>query len=374
MLGLAALTALLAYLSVERVFVSIALFPAHESAIPWNLKTFTNEHGGSSVSVTEDIYGLEYEYRLADVKDAYLIVALAFDKSGNAKIPVDLSRYSTATFRVKCAPHDILNFYVHSVDEKVTSPENFYSYRIASALFSCSEAWSEVEIDLSHLNVPVWWLDLANVDVSDQTYRLDKVVAIAFNASRQGQVNTPVSVKISELILHGRDRRYAWAFGALLAVVWAGFIGWFFSQYTANLVADVKDKLKKDRTLIAYQQLSIEPYKDEEKSLILRFVATGYANPDMSLEFAVAVLGINRTRINEILKEELDLTFSAYLNKLRLAEAARLFARQQNANVAEIAYSVGYNNVSYFNRLFKNEYGCSPGKFVALNTPKKGGQ
>ena len=28
--------------------------------------------------------------------------------------------------------------------------------------------------------------------------------------------------------------------------------------------------------------------------------------------------------------------------------------------MAEIAYSVGYANVSYFNKLFKQEYGCTP--------------
>jgi AraC-like DNA-binding protein len=39
--------------------------------------------------------------------------------------------------------------------------------------------------------------------------------------------------------------------------------------------------------------------------------------------------------------------------------------------VAEIAYSVGYANVSYFNRLFKEEYGCTPKAFrtVALQQP-----
>lgn len=370
-LGLVTLTALLACLCFERVFVSDALFPAHESAIPWKFKTFTNAHGGNSVSVTEDIYGLEYEYSLADIKYPYLIAVLAFDTPENTKSLGDLSRYSTATFRVKCAPHDVLNFYVHSFDENVTDPGNFYSYRIASTLFSCHEAWSKVEIDLRHMNVPTWWLDLSNVDVSDQGYRLDKAIAIAFNASKQGRVNIPVKVKIGELVLHGRDWRYAWAFGGFSAVVWVGFIVWLFRQYTASLVADVEDKLKKDRPLIAYQQLAVEPHKDGEKSRILRLMATGYANPDMSLEFAVATLGVNRTKINEILKHELGLTFSACLNKLRLAEAARLFSRKKDANVAEIAYSVGYNSVSYFNRLFKNEYGCTPGKFIGLYESRK---
>jgi AraC-like DNA-binding protein len=95
-------------------------------------------------------------------------------------------------------------------------------------------------------------------------------------------------------------------------------------------------------------------------------MATEYRNPDMSLEFAVAALGINRTKINELLKDELGMTFGTYLNKLRLAEAARLLSLDDGANVAEIASLVGYINASYFNKLFKAEYGCTPGTFIGI--------
>lgn len=373
-LGLTVLTALLAYICIELVLVSDALFPVHESAIPWQFATVTDADigGSSSVSVTEDIYSLDYEYHLTeDVMFPYVTAVVAFAEWRNANNLADLSKYSTATFRVKCAPRNVLTFHIRNFDENVTNPGDFYSHRIAAAFFSCHEEWSEVEIDLRHLSVPVWWLELSNLDIADQDYWLDKVLAIAFDASRQGPVNTPVKIKISELTLHGRDWRYAWVFGGFLALVWAGFARRLFKQYTASLIADVKDKLKKDRPLIAYQHLSIEPHKDKEKSQVLRFMATEYTNPAMSLEFAVAALGINRTKINELLKDELGMTFTAYLNKLRLAEAARLLSQQGDPNMAEIAYRVGYNNVSYFNKLFKNEYGCTPGKFIGLHEPKK---
>lgn len=368
-LGLLVLTALFAYGCIERVFISDALFPAHESAIPWKFETVTDvdKGGSSSVSVTEDVYSLDYEYYLTEnIMFPYVTAVVAFAELENAKKLADLSKYSTATFRVKCSPRNVLTFYINSFDKNVTDPGDFYSYRVASALFSCDEAWSEVEIDLRHLKVPEWWLEMANVNVSDQDYWLDKVVAIAFDASRQGPLNTPVTVKISELTLHGRDWHYAWMLAGFSVIAWGGFMGWLFRKYTQSLIADVKNKLKKDRPLIAYQQLSIEPHQDEEKSRVLRFMATEYANPGMSLEFAIAELGINRIKINRLLKDELGMTFSAYLNKLRLAEAARLLSQQDDANVAEIAYSVGYNNVSYFNKLFKNEYGCTPGRFADL--------
>lgn len=374
LLGLAALTALLTYIGVKRVFVNDALFPAHESAIPWKFATLTDVHkgGSSTVSVTDDIYSLGYEYQLTDAVEYPSVIAIvAFSELESPGNLVDLSKYSSASFRVQCEPRNVLAFYVYSFDEKVTDPEDFHTYRIARALFSCDEAWSEVEIDLRHLKVPVWWLEHAGVDVADQGYRLDKAVAIAFDNTREGPVNTRAKVKIGELALRGQDWRHAWAFAGFLATIWIGSISWLFKQYTASLVVDIKNKLKKNRSLMAYRQLSIEPHRDKEKSQVLQFMATEYKNPDMSLEFAVARLGINRAKINELLKDELGMTFNAYLNKLRLAEAARLLSRQGDINVTEIAFLVGYNNVSYFGKLFKNEYGCTPGKFVGLYEPKE---
>ncbi|HEX5057395.1 MAG TPA: AraC family transcriptional regulator [Gammaproteobacteria bacterium] len=366
-LGLVVLTALVAALCARGFFVSDALFPANESVLPWKLKTFTDavEGGSSTVSVTEDVYGLDYEYILTEsVEHPVVTAAVAFSGPGDAPVLVDLSRYSTATFRVKCMPRNALAFFIYSFDAKVTNPGNFYSYRGARAFFSCLEEWSDVEIDLKHLNIPPWWLESVKLDPSDQDYRLDKVIAIAFGASRDGLVNTPSKVKIGGLTLHGHDWRYAWIFAGFSTLAWIGFASWFFRHYTSSLLSDVKSKLKKDQPLMAYQRLSIEPHRDKEKSQVLQFMAAQYRNPDISLEFAVETLGINRTKINELLKDELGMTFSAYLNKLRLSEAARLLSQRDDTNVEEIAHSVGYSDVSYFRKLFKNEYGCTPGTFA----------
>ena len=143
-------------------------------------------------------------------------------------------------------------------------------------------------------------------------------------------------------------------------------------MYTRFLISDITEKLKKDRPLIAYQKLSIAPKKDKDRELILTFMATEYTNHNLTLETASKKLGINRNKINDILKEELGFTFSSYLNKLRLTEAARLLSEQSEISVSEIAGSVGYNSSSYFNKLFKIEYGYSPVAFrnIYLKKPE----
>lgn len=366
------LTCVLALICLNQFFIRDSLLPAQASVIPWKLETVTDvEKGGtSSISVNDSSLSLDYNYVLTrDVEYPHATAIIAFSELQNAGRLVDMSGYSNATFKAKCAPHNLLSFHLHSFDPKATDPGNFPSYRIAEALFTCNEEWSDVAIDLRHLRVPEWWLETFKVEISDQNYRLDKVIAFSIGASRQGPANTSANVQISELTLRGRDWHYAWAFAGLFIFIWACFIFWLFKQYTKSLILDVKDKLQKDRPLMAHQQLSTEPQKDREKTSLLRFVATEYADPDLSLEKTITTLGINRTKINEILKQELGLTFTAYLNKLRLTEAARLLSENENANIAEIAYSVGYNNVTYFNKLFKNEYGCTPKTFKSICRP-----
>lgn len=364
--GLSVFTFVLALAAWNLVFVRYVLLPPQDSALPWQLETLTDAYrgGGSSMSVNDSSPDLDYDYLLTEqVPNPHATLVISFTDWRKAERFADLSRYSTAMLKVRCAPHNLLSFHLHSFDSKATEPGNFYSYRVAKAFFSCKEEWSNVEIDLRYLYVPEWWLNRFKIEVSDQDYRLDKVAAFSIVGSFEGPINAPANVKISELVLHGYDWRYAWIFAGLAVLVWSCFIFRLFREYTQSLIADVKDKLQKDRPLMAYQQLSIEPREGGEKTLLLGFIATQYADPDLSLEKTIEKLGINRTKINEILKKELGFTFTAYLNKLRLTEAARLLSENENANVAEIAYSVGYNNTTYFNKLFKKEYGCTPKVF-----------
>jgi len=192
-----------------------------------------------------------------------------------------------------------------------------------------------------------------------------------FGTSAASPRNVDSHVEISALTLHGRDYRYIGALALILVAGWSAFGFWFFRAYSRALIASLDSRLKKDLALVAYRQLTLEPFKDKEKALILRFIATNYIDAELDLERVVIGTGANRTKVNEVLKTELGMTFTSYLNKLRLTEAARLLAEKSGAAIAEIAYSVGYANVSYFNKLFKEEYGCTPKAFRSLATQQE---
>ena len=64
-------------------------------------------------------------------------------------------------------------------------------------------------------------------------------------------------------------------------------------------------------------------------------------------------------RFSREFKEAFGISFREYLVRLRLKEAARLLENPQ-ARVAQVAYAVGFNDMSYFSRMFKRYFGVSP--------------
>ena len=61
----------------------------------------------------------------------------------------------------------------------------------------------------------------------------------------------------------------------------------------------------------------------------------------------------------------MGIPFVQYLNDYRLARAwARL--EETEESVTNIAQSCGFENLSYFNRMFKRRYGMTPGQMRGL--------
>ena len=356
---------LLAYFCLRQSFLHLPLLPAAESSLAWRgLPNWDARPGGpATLKVLDDQQQLHYEFRITNnVEHPFVAADLQFvDKKGKP-IHADLSRYSSISLRIKCAPANTLMLTIPTY-EGGAKGEDFLNYRTPLAYFACGENAARVDLDLTRLETPQWWFYLAKLDLSHQAYKLDKVPRISIGTTFQSPLDVTSTVEISALELKGRDRRYLVVLAVTLLLAWSGFGLWFFRRHTQALVTDVRSKLHKDLPFVAYQQLSLEPHRDKEKTTILQFIASQYADAELDLETVVEQTGVNRNKIGEVLKTEFGFTFSGYVNKLRLTEAARLLAEKESATVAEIAYSVGYSNISYFNKLFKEEYGCTPKAF-----------
>lgn len=75
-------------------------------------------------------------------------------------------------------------------------------------------------------------------------------------------------------------------------------------------------------------------------------------------------LGTNRTYLAQMVKEHYGITFSQYLNEMRVKRAKTLLANRNEATkVQEVAWKSGFSSVSTFNKVFKSVTGVAPSEW-----------
>ncbi len=90
-----------------------------------------------------------------------------------------------------------------------------------------------------------------------------------------------------------------------------------------------------------------------------------WRNPELSLGDLAGELRLSENRLSELLRNGLDTSFYALLNRLRLEEFERL-AREpgrREASVLELAFEAGFNSKASFYRVFREAHGTTPGVF-----------
>ena len=80
------------------------------------------------------------------------------------------------------------------------------------------------------------------------------------------------------------------------------------------------------------------------------------------LEELLALTGLSRSSFARQFKQHSGRSFSDFLNGLRLESACRELL-ESGRPVLDLALSSGFTQVSFFNRLFRRVYGCSPSAF-----------
>jgi len=66
--------------------------------------------------------------------------------------------------------------------------------------------------------------------------------------------------------------------------------------------------------------------------------------------------------LSSLFSKELGIKFTAYLTQYRINRAQGLLIN--GTKIADVASACGYEDVKYFNRVFKNYTGVSPTEFI----------
>lgn len=89
----------------------------------------------------------------------------------------------------------------------------------------------------------------------------------------------------------------------------------------------------------------------------------------LSLDQVAERVYLSKSYFCRIIKDELGCTFTEYVNRLRI-ERSKALLRSTGISIAEVACSVGFDDQSYFTRIFKKQTGMAPGKYRESRSKK----
>jgi AraC-like DNA-binding protein/ligand-binding sensor protein len=92
-----------------------------------------------------------------------------------------------------------------------------------------------------------------------------------------------------------------------------------------------------------------------------RFIWENYTRK-ISLQEISAAAGLSAPYFSTIFKEEMGENLSSYLNRLRVEKARHMLA-ETDLTLSEIASACGFEDQSWFSKIFKSFTGISPGKY-----------
>lgn len=92
--------------------------------------------------------------------------------------------------------------------------------------------------------------------------------------------------------------------------------------------------------------------------------AKPYLEEELKLGLVAATLNIPEHHLSQVLNEQLSQTFYDYIMQFRVEEAQQLMMTKGDKSILEIAYAVGFNNKTSFNKHFKRVSGLTPTEFL----------
>ena len=140
-----------------------------------------------------------------------------------------------------------------------------------------------------------------------------------------------------------------------------------------TLINNISNKRNVNQTTMALLFMQLINHTDklvyerkEDKAImdIFRYIEQNYK--DGTLTEASNLLHYDFYWLSHEIKNRTGLTYTEHLQEKRLSQSAFLL-KNSNLSVEEIANAVGYENKSYFHRIFTKKYGITPKQYKNSN-------
>ena len=110
---------------------------------------------------------------------------------------------------------------------------------------------------------------------------------------------------------------------------------------------------------IKSEGIAVTPLDEKFLDKLIIIINEQISDADLNIEKLSYALDMSRIQLWRKVKALLGLTPVALVRKMRLQRAKELL-EHKFGNVSQVAYEVGFNNISYFSRCFQKQFGIHP--------------
>ena len=123
----------------------------------------------------------------------------------------------------------------------------------------------------------------------------------------------------------------------------------------------LKDKIRKG-LILQPTEVTTNSLDEAFLKTVMTTLENNISNPDFSAQTLVETLNMSRSAFYRKLKAITDLSPSDFIREIRMKRAAQLLNNQE-LNVTEVAYAVGYNDLKTFRQNFQQRFEVTPSQF-----------
>jgi DNA-binding response OmpR family regulator len=113
------------------------------------------------------------------------------------------------------------------------------------------------------------------------------------------------------------------------------------------------------------REIAVTSYDEKFLQRAIDIIEQHLGDSEFTVTSFLNEVGMSRMQLHRKLHALTNCSASEFIRVLRLKRAAQLL-QQHSGNVTEVAFEVGFNNLSYFSKCFRQQFGMLPSEYTPI--------